>query len=180
MTASTLALSPALSPTTSTPLTLLFGDLSHEIAATRRVLEAIPDGHEDWVPHPKSAPLGRLATHLAQLPKFAGTILSTDELDFLATPYSPPALKTVAERVAYFGARAAEMQSALATAGWDALNATWVMRAGPEIILHDRKWLLIRLFAISHMAHHRAQLGTYLRLVGRPVPGTYGPSADEK
>jgi uncharacterized damage-inducible protein DinB len=30
------------------------------------------------------------------------------------------------------------------------------------------------------MAHHRAQLGVYLRLLGVAVPGTYGPSADEQ
>ena len=34
-------------------------------------------------------------------------------------------------------------------------------------------------FMLSHMIHHRAQLGVYLRLNDIPLPGVYGPSADE-
>ena len=177
MTSSELSL--PLSPTSSRPHELLFGDLPQEIAATRQVLEAIPDGYDDWVPHPKSTPLAHLATHVAQLPRFARTILTSEELDFVTSPYDPPDVKSTAERVAYFDARAAEMQAALAGADWDALNAPWTRRAGEYVILHDRKALLIRRYAISHIAHHRAQLGTYLRLLGRPLPGVYGPSADE-
>jgi len=32
---------------------------------------------------------------------------------------------------------------------------------------------------LNHVVHHRAQLGVYLRLLNIPVPGLYGPSADE-
>jgi uncharacterized damage-inducible protein DinB len=32
---------------------------------------------------------------------------------------------------------------------------------------------------MDHLIHHRAQLGVYLRLNDVPIPGSYGPSADE-
>ena len=33
---------------------------------------------------------------------------------------------------------------------------------------------------INHWVHHRGQMTVYLRLMDVPVPGTYGPSADER
>ena len=39
---------------------------------------------------------------------------------------------------------------------------------------------VIRSFVINHTIHHRAHLCVYLRLNDIPVPGLYGPSADEQ
>jgi uncharacterized damage-inducible protein DinB len=39
-----------------------------------------------------------------------------------------------------------------------------------------RSWIMLR--RLTHSAHHRAQLTVYLRLLGRPLYSTYGPSAD--
>jgi len=168
-----------ISPATATPAELLFGDLDQEIAATRRVLERVPDGRMDWRPHDKSMTLGRLATHLAELPRFTTTILTTDELDFAKSGYQPVVLSTTAEILALFDERAAAMRVALEAATWEALARRWTMRAGSNVFLEDRKGKLIRTVGISHSVHHRAQLGVYLRLLGVAVPGVYGPSADE-
>lgn len=40
----------------------------------------------------------------------------------------------------------------------------------------SRSWVMLR--RLTHSAHHRAQLVVYLRLLGRPIYSTYGPSAD--
>src|SRR6266511_1761399 len=84
------------------PVDLLFGDLAQELATTRRVLERVPDGRDDWRLHEKSMPLGRLATHVAELPGFATTILTADELDWATHPYRPVTVATTAERLALF------------------------------------------------------------------------------
>src|SRR5438105_7004383 len=84
------------------PIALLFPDLESELATTRRMLERVPNGSNDWRPHAKSRTLGELATHVAQLPGF-GILMSTrDEFDGLAGRREEPALATSAERVAMF------------------------------------------------------------------------------
>ena len=46
----------------------LLPEFDHEMATTRKVLAAVPEGKNDWKPHPKSMTLGRLAGHVAELP----------------------------------------------------------------------------------------------------------------
>lgn len=123
--------------------------------------------------------LGRLATHIAELPHFTTTILTTDELDFATSGYEPVVLSTAAEIIALFDERAAAMRATIEATDWEALGKRWTMRAGNHVILEDRKGTLIRTIGISHIVHHRAQLGVYLRLLEVAVPGMYGPSADE-
>ncbi len=166
-------------PTDRSPAALLYPDLEQEFASTRKMLASVPDGHMDWTPHAKSTSLGSLAAHLAELPRLAATVLSTDELDWAVTPYTPKKISSTSELVTTFDEQAAAMRAVLSNATWDALAKEWQMRAGDQVFVKDRKDILIRTLGISHMAHHRAQLGVYLRLLNIPVPGVYGPSADE-
>jgi uncharacterized damage-inducible protein DinB len=168
-----------MSSANATPTKLMFADIPSEFASTRRVLERVPDGNNDWHPHEKSMSLGRLATHLAELPRFGTMILTTDELDWAVQPYQPTVSETTAERLALFDDLTAKMQDELAKADWEILAKEWTMRRGDQIFAKGPKGMLIRSAGISHMAHHRAQLGVYLRLIGVPVPRVYGPSADE-
>src|SRR5947207_13264129 len=59
------------------------------MASTRRALERVPNGKAAWKPHPKSMPLGRLATLVAQLPSWGLNAVTLDELD-IAPPGGPP------------------------------------------------------------------------------------------
>ena len=158
---------------------LLFPDLEQELAITRRTLERYPEGKSNWKPHEKSTSLGALAVHLAMLPAFGSMILAQDELDFVAQPYVPVPFETAADLVAIFDERVAAMRPLMAAADAPALARDWTMRAGAHVILKAPKSGLIRQLLISHIIHHRAQLGVYYRLVGVAVPSTYGPSADE-
>ena len=162
-----------------TPAQLLYPDLETELASTRRIVALVPEGKNDWKPHDKSMALGQLATHLVELPSFVTTILTTEELDFATTPWAPTVINDTPGRLAHFDKVSAEIKQQIATATWEALARKWILRAGPQIYVNDQKSTLIRGFGLSHMAHHRAQLGVFLRLLGIPIPGTYGPSADE-
>ncbi|MEP6732467.1 MAG: DinB family protein [bacterium] len=161
------------------PAQLLYPDLADELATTRKMIGLVPDGNDDFKPHDKSMSLGSLATHLTQLPKFANTILSTNELDFATTPWTEKKMATTAERLEEFDRNAGAMSSDVQAAQWPTLEESWTLRAGPAVYLTEQKGKLLRTFTLSHMAHHRAQLGVYLRLLGVPIPGCYGPSADE-
>ena len=182
-----MTISRTVSPTTTAtdypaglaPAQLLYPDLHQELAATRRMLERVPDDKLDFKPHDKSMTLGQLADHLSDLPAFARTMLTTSELDFATRKYEPKKFTASTERLAMFDQLSGEFAKSIEGADWQALNETWVLRMGEHVILNDQKAKLLRTLGLSHMAHHRAQLSVYLRLVGIAVPGTYGPSADE-
>src|SRR4051812_448814 len=120
--------------------------------------------------------LGALATHLAELPQFGTTILDTNELDFATAGWAPKTFESNARRVEEFDRNAAGLTAGVESATWESLDKPWVLRAGDAIYVNDQKARLLRSFVISHIAHHRAQLGIYLRLLGIAIPGTYGPS----
>ena len=166
--------------TALTPAQRLFPDLDGELAITRRTLERVPDDRLDWTPHEKSMTLGRLASHLAELPKLASIVVSTPELAFDPTTFKPMTFGSSAEMVAAFDQLADEMRTALNALTWEEMDRHWVMRVGDHVVVQGQKGVVLRQLGISHMTHHRAQLGVYLRLLDVGVPGTYGPSADER
>jgi uncharacterized damage-inducible protein DinB len=158
---------------------IALGDLEHEVATTRRVLERVQDEHLDWKPHDKSMSLAGLATHLATLPTYASRILSSEELDF-ATPMPPNPLAASRDEVlSRFDAAAAELRALLEAADDASLSGTWTLRRGEQIIMRMPRTGVMRVFFLSHMIHHRGQLSLYLRLLDASVPSIYGPSADE-
>ena len=57
------------------------------------------------------------------------------------------------------------------------VNDNWKLRSGETIHVDTTKYGMIRV-ALSQTIHHRAQLGVYFRLLGIPLPGSYGPTAD--
>jgi uncharacterized damage-inducible protein DinB len=157
-----------------------FDDLEAEFAATRRLLERFPAEHADWKPHEKSMALGALASHVATLPRFAMYMLAADEHDMAAGADRPPVGRTAAELVALFDASSAAARAAVAGAAHERLGDRWKLRMGEHVLLDDRRGKLLRQHLVSHAAHHRGQLTVYYRLLGVPVPGLYGPSADDR
>jgi uncharacterized damage-inducible protein DinB len=162
----------------SVPIDLLFEDFDAELTSTRRVLERFPDGKGDWRPHAKSRTLAELATHVTDIPGLGATILETDELDALKRPPRTTAA-SAAELLERLDANAMRLRAALAAADEARLAGEWTMRAGDHVFVKRPRRSLLRVMFASHMVHHRAQLGVYLRLLDVPVPGVYGPSADE-
>ena len=162
------------------PLALLFPDLDAEISTTRRMLERVPNGNEDWRPHPKSRTLGELSTHVAQLPGFGILMLTTDEYDGLAGRRPEAKLSSSAERVKLFDELSAQIKGIFQQLTWERARSTWTLRLGDKIVFQGPRTTILRTVFVTHSAHHRAQLGVYLRMLETPVPWSYGRSADEE
>jgi len=144
---------------------------------TRKMLSRIPDGKWDYKPHPKSMDMKRLAMHLADLPGWIHMTFTTDEIDF-AKPYEQPQINSTQDLMEYFEERYAAGLSTLVPENEAVLDKPWTLRNGDIIYSTDPKIEIIRM-SLSQQIHHRAQLGVYLRLLDIPIPGSYGPSADE-
>ena len=153
-------------------------DLDRETASTRRLLERFPDGRGDWQPHDKSRPLGALATHVASIPGMGHIILTTDSLDVSTRP-PQPRRNSARELIALLDESVARMKSAVAAVDAGTLDQPWQLKVGPKVLVSEPRALLMRVMVINHLIHHRAQLGVYLRLLNIPIPGMYGPAADE-
>lgn len=162
------------------PVALLFADLDDELAATRRVLAAYPDGHADWKPHEKSMTLSQLATHVAELPAFGAAIATKPEWVVGVDQFSREHARTREELLALFDRRCPELRAALAAQDAASLAHVWRMRAGEAVFIEGVRGPLLRRMYFGHAAHHRAQLGVYYRLLDAPVPAVYGPTADTR
>ena len=154
-------------------------EMEQEAQTTRKMLERIPDDRYDWQPHEKSMTIRQLATHIANLPTWVTMTLNTDELDFAKNPYKVDIINTTAELMAYFDTCLADGQSQLVPENEAVLTKPWILRDGDAVYVVAPKHEMIRM-TFCQIVHHRAQLGVYLRLLNIPIPGSYGPSADEK
>jgi uncharacterized damage-inducible protein DinB len=161
-----------------TMIKALLKEMEAEAATTRKMLACVPNDKYDWKPHPKSMSVRSLATHVAELPSWVSLALTTDELDFGKGPYQPHQVNNTADLLAYFEKNYADGKTTLSKAKDDDLLPNWTMRNGDEIYSVATKGETIR-HAFSQTVHHRAQLGVFLRLLNIPIPGSYGPSADE-
>jgi uncharacterized damage-inducible protein DinB len=160
---------------------LLLQDYNIEMASARRVLERIPEDQPDFKCHDKSMPLGKLAMHVATLPNFGKTILTTAGLNMADPDHKWPdqTFSTRDHALATFDATSKECWAALAASSDATLAEPWKFSFGDHVISDSPRSLAYRHMFFNHLLHHRAQLGVYLRLNDIPVPGLYGPSADE-
>lgn len=160
----------------------LIAEYERETARTRKMLEAIPaDADLNYKPHPKSMSLGRLAGHLTDMTgDWAVTTLTQDKLEFSADhkwdPYVPASKQALLER---FDRELPNARRELASISPEKWDQNWQFIFGGQKFIDSPRHEVFRESVISHMVHHRAQLGVYLRLLGAKVPGCYGPSADE-
>lgn len=156
----------------------LVKEMEAEATITRKMLALVPTDKLSWKPHEKSMSLQNLAVHLAEIPSWVSMALNTSELDFGAMDFTPTQVKDAREIDAIFESSLSTGLTALRTAKEDDLQPSWTMRTGDQIHAVMNKYEVIR-HAFAQTIHHRAQLGVYLRLLNIPIPGTYGPSADE-
>jgi len=154
-------------------------DYDEEVRNTRKLLERVPmdDAHRNYQPHPKSMTLDRLATHVAELPGWAKYALESELLQ-IPLDFKPTIASSTAQLLEMFDKAAAEGRSAIAGATDEDMTKNWTFKFGDVFSMTEPRPKVIRSF-LNHMVHHRAQLGVYLRLNGIPIPGMYGPSADE-
>lgn len=157
----------------------LLGELQHEAATTRTVLERVPADKFDYQPHEKSMDFRRLATHVAEMFSWIPMTLDRDVLDFAKEDFKPFEPETTAELVEFFDKSVADATEALTKATDETFMENWTMRNGEQVYFTMPKIQVLRSFCFNHIIHHRGQLSVYLRLNDIPVPSIYGPSADE-
>ena len=87
--------------------------------------------------------------------------------------------ETAAHLVSDLDSNAAEARAHLAASSDEDLTAPWKLSFQGHTFFDAPRMLAYRTMFLNHLIHHRAQLGVYLRLLNIPVPGLYGPSADE-
>jgi len=159
---------------------LIVGDAMHELATTRRILERLPEEHMTWKPHVKSMTLGGLATHLINLLNWQVAIFLYPEFDLSTVPLRREPLERREDVLDEYDANVDKLKKLFSECDEKTLGEEWTLRNGDHILLRQPRAIALRTFGLSHMVHHRAQLGVYLRLLDIPVPGLYGPSADEE
>jgi uncharacterized damage-inducible protein DinB len=159
---------------------LLLSEFDEEIKKTRTMLERVPADKKDFAPHAKSMPLGRLAPHVAELAGFGLTVLTTPELDFSQGSFQPLTLESAEQLVRVLDEGSAKVRHALENMSDEAWKDNWKLSFQGKPLFEGSRFLAYREMFLNHMVHHRAQLGVYLRLNDKPVPSTYGPSADDR
>ena len=157
-------------------------ELDHELATTRKLLERVPDAQAEWQPHPKSMTLGKLAIHIATLPRWGATTMQQTELDMNPPGGQPmvlPTFESTAAALALFDQVATECRAAIAAAEDGDFMVPWALKNAGQQIFAMPRIAVLRSFVLNHLIHHRGQLSVYLRLHDVPIPSIYGPSADE-
>jgi uncharacterized damage-inducible protein DinB len=155
-----------------------FADLDFEWSNTRRLLQRLPEEHWQWKPHEKSMTLARMATHLVEVLRIAESTVASDHFDLAEEHIHEPATRD--ELLRLFDERAASLRAAVDAVPSDGWGDTWRLVRGDAVMRSMPRAAALRIAGLNHLLHHRGQLTVYLRLLGVPVPGLYGPSADER
>jgi uncharacterized damage-inducible protein DinB len=161
----------------------LLAEFDMEFAGTRKALERVPEGKNDWQPHPKSMTIWSLANHLAHMPGWTAATVRQSELDIAPVGQPPYKEEPAADRagiLALFDRNVAEGRAALGDLTEADMDGPWSLLMGGQAIFTMPRRTVLRTMILSHNVHHRAQLGVFLRMNDLPVPSSYGPTADEQ
>jgi len=161
---------------------LLIAELEREMPGTRTTLERVPEGRNDWKPHPKSMELGYLAGLVAVMPRWIVSVIEEPHLDLAAAGANQSgALDSTSALLALFDRGVTEARAALERTNDEHLLGTrWKLLMKGQTLLDQPRYQALRDGVMNHLYHHRAQLTIYLRLNDKPVLGLYGPSADDR
>jgi uncharacterized damage-inducible protein DinB len=159
--------------------TALINEIKYEAANTRKMLERVPADQFGWKPHDKSRALMNITKHVATIYNWVPRIANSSEFDVAKGVTPAPDFTTNQELLTLHDKTVNEAVQHLETMSSDALAQPWTFRSGDHVIFTLPKAAVIRNMALNHLVHHRGQLSVYLRLMNVPVPGMYGPSADE-
>jgi uncharacterized damage-inducible protein DinB len=161
---------------------LILEQLDREAELTRRALERVPTGKNDWKPHPKSMPLGQLAHMVATMPSWISMIIKQDEIDIKPQEGgsngasrnldSPEALVQALDKAV------SDAREAVSETTDKNLQTPWRLLEGGKLAVESPRYSFI-MDNFNHLAHHRGQLTVYLRMNDAKVPAIYGPSADD-
>jgi len=158
----------------------LLAELAHETATARKHLERLPEHQFGWRPHVKSFTAGELASHMVDCIRWTSAIFGADELDMDANPYKPFDATSAADLLEAFDAEVARAKQAMASSTDTSAAQPWRLKMRGKVWFEKPREDVFRDMTLSHLIHHRGQFSVYLRLLELPVPGSYGPTADER
>lgn len=162
-----------------TTIDSLIEEFVHEAQTTRKHFERLPADKLNWRPHEKSFTAGGLASHIVECISWVDAIVNQDEFDMDPATYKFYRATSADDLLKTFDEKVARGQQALARAGDADLMQPWRLKVLGRVVVEKPRAAVIRDFVLSHTIHHRGQFSVYLRLLDIPVPGSYGPSADE-
>ena len=124
----------------------------------------------NYRPHPRSSTVQEQMRHqLLSERRFFAEFLGIAEPDPSQVLPSEPDVNAFIEKMQTTAVRRLEI-----LAGRD---ETWWLQMVPFFdVRRQRIWIFWR--RVLHTAHHRSQLAVYLRMLDKPVPAIYGPTAD--
>ncbi len=157
-------------------------ELEREASTSRLALQRVPEGHNDWKPHPRSMPLGYLASLVATMPSWIVSMVQQDELDLKSAAgqqFKPLEWTKRSELITALDQAVKQARAVLSSTTDEHLHTTWKLKVGDQVVNEGPRHIMIEESVFSHLAHHRGQLTVYLRLNEASVPALYGPSADE-
>mgnify|MGYP006355335799 CR=1 FL=1 len=154
-------------------------EVKKETDSTRRLLTVINDEHLSWTPHQKSMTVAALAGHIVELHNWISSTLAGEGIDF-AAGYQSFIPTTAAELKARLDESVEANIATLNSLSDEDWNQLWTLRAGDHVIVSLPRIAAVRFLIQNHLIHHRGQLSVYLRMLDLPIPGMYGPSADER
>lgn len=157
----------------------LLKEMQNEAAATRKMLERIPDDKFGWKPHEKSMTMGTLAGHIAENLAWASVIIDTDDYNFETSGYKPPEVKSSKDLLKMFDEGLSKATESFKKTDDKKLLEHWIMRGNNTVYVDLPRVDALRMFLYSHTAHHRGQLSVYMRINDIPLSSVYGPTADE-
>ena len=157
----------------------LLPEFNDEMAATRRLLERVPESQAAWKPHEKSRSLGDLAAHVANIPRLMGVVIKREEMVAPDDSVRAPKFTTTAALLESFDKNVKEAREALNGVPDSRMSLPWTLKFGAQTIFARPRSAVLRSFVMSHHIHHRGQLGVYMRMQDVPLPKAYGPTADE-
>lgn len=161
---------------------VFLAQLEREAPITRRVLERVPEGHNDWKPHPKSMAFGYLTSLVAMMPSWIEMAIVRDELDLQpkgGSQFKAPENPKAADLVTLHEDGVAKARNALQGTTDEKLLTGWKLLVAGKIVQEQPRHAVIA-DTFTHLAHHRGQLSVYLRLHDVALPSIYGPTADDK
>lgn len=149
-----------------------------EAENTQKLLSRIPVDKLAWQPHQKSMSLGRLAMHIAELPERIVTCIQNDYSDVGGNNFFPLIPDRLEQVMETFEAMYQKGLHALENTNEEHLQSNWKIFDNGQLVYEIPRSVAIRNI-FNHIIHHRGQLTVFLRLLETPLPGIYGPTADE-
>lgn len=154
-------------------------ELEREKDNTLRVLKNLRNEDFGWKPHEKSMTVGQLANHIVELHNWVDFALTKDVFDF-EKDYIPSNINTVEGLIEVLNNDFEKNKKIIESMDENVVFEQWTLQSGQHIIAQLPKTGALRFIITNHLIHHRGQLTVYMRMLDIPVPGIYGPSADDK